>query len=418
MKVRAVILAGGEGTRLSVLTSKRAKPAVLFAGKYRIIDFTLSNCVNSLISDVMVLAQYRPQSLIEHIGSGGPWDLNLDFTGGVRILTPYKAKASDWFIGTADAVQQNFAFIKRGNPDHIMILSGDHIYAMDYQKMIDAHIRSNADATIACITVPIEEASRFGILKYDHNSQIYNFEEKPKTPTSNTANMGIYLFKCEILNQVLWDDRSCPDSKHDFGSDIIPGLLHKSYNVCAYHFDGYWVDVGTIESYWQAHMDLLSDTPPFSLYNPNWVIHTRSYERPPVIIQKGAKIENSLISDGCIIESDALVKNCILSPGVHVHKNAIIKESIFFTDCEIHENAKIFRCVADKRVNFGINSKVGLSRDPSAKITLIGKDSLVMDEMTICPGGIVGTDVIESDYQSKTVKSGEIIQTRRLPYEI
>jgi len=418
MKVRAVILAGGEGTRLSVLTAKRAKPAVMFAGKYRVIDFTLSNCVNSQISDVMVLAQYRPQSLIEHIGSGGPWDLNLDFTGGVRILTPYKAKASDWFIGTADAVQQNFAFIKKGNPDHIMILSGDHVYSMDYQKMINFHIENNADVTIACISVPKEESSRYGILKYDSDNRINDFEEKPVEPTSNTANMGIYLFKSDVLNQVLWDDRSSLDSKHDFGKDIIPGLLKKNYLVCAYHYDGYWVDVGTIESYWQAHMDLLSETTPFSLYDPNWVIHTRSYERPPVFIHKNARIENCLISDGCIIESDAVIQNSVLSPGVHVHKKAVIRESIISTDCEINENSKLFRVIADKRVKFGQNSKIGISKDQPLQITLIGKDSMIPDGSIVCPGGIIGTDVIASDYQSKIVKTGEIIQTRRLPYEI
>lgn len=203
MKIRAVILAGGEGTRLGVLTAKRTKPAVLFAGKYRIIDFALSNCVNSQIFDVMVLAQYRPQSLIEHIGSGNPWDLNLDFTGGVRILTPYKAQASDWFVGTADAVQQNFSFIKKDNPDHILILSGDHIYAMDYRKMLNFHLDKDADLTIASISVPMEDAHRFGILHHDETQRIISFVEKPANPPSNTANMGVYLFKKDVLNSAL-----------------------------------------------------------------------------------------------------------------------------------------------------------------------------------------------------------------------
>jgi len=418
MKIRAVILAGGEGTRLSVLTAKRAKPAVLFAGKYRVIDFTLSNCVNSHLSDVMVLAQYRPQSLIEHIGSGGPWDLNLDFTGGVRILTPYKAKASDWFVGTADAVQQNFAFIKKGNPDHVMVLSGDHIYAMNYQNIINFHIEKNADVTIACITVPMDEASRYGILEYDSNKKISSFYEKPSDPKSNTANMGVYIFKSDVLNHVLWDDHSSTESKHDFGKDIIPNLLKNKFNVFAFPFNGYWVDVGTIETYWSAHMDLLSPNSEFRLYDPNWVIHTRSYERPPVFIHKNAKIENCLISDGCIIEENSLIQNCVLSPGVQIRRNSYVKESILFTDSQIHENAKVFRCIADKRVIIGKSSKIGISKNPMFKITLIGKDSIVPEGTTILPGAIIGADVVESDYNSKIIKTGEMVQTRRLPYEI
>ncbi len=282
MKIRAVILAGGEGTRLKVLTTKRAKPAVLFAGKYRIIDFTLSNCVNSQITDVMVLAQYRPQSLIEHIGSGSPWDLNRDFTGGIRILTPYKALASDWFVGNADAVQQNFAFIKRGNPEQVLILSGDHIYAMDYRKMIKFHLEKNADVTIASVKVPLNEASRYGILEVNENQMVTGFHEKPLEPTSNTANMGVYLFNSDVLNQILWADHSNPRSKHDFGNDIIPELLSKNLKVYAFPFQGYWVDVGTIESYWKSQMDLLSTTQSFKLYHPDWIIHTRTEERPPV----------------------------------------------------------------------------------------------------------------------------------------
>jgi len=418
MKIRAVILAGGEGTRLSVLTAKRAKPAVLFAGKYRVIDFTLSNCVNSQLSDVMVLAQYRPQSLIEHIGSGGPWDLNLDFTGGVRILTPYKAKASDWFVGTADAVQQNFAFIKKGNPDHVMVLSGDHIYAMNYQNIINFHIEKNADVTIACITVPMDEASRYGILEYDSNKKISSFYEKPSDPKSNTANMGVYIFKSDVLNHVLWDDHSSTESKHDFGKDIIPNLLKNKFNVFAFPFNGYWVDVGTIETYWSAHMDLLSPNSEFRLYDPNWVIHTRSYERPPVFIHKNAKIENCLISDGCIIEENSLIQNCVLSPGVQIRRNSYVKESILFTDSQIHENAKVFRCIADKRVIIGKSSKIGISKNQMFKITLIGKDSIVPEGTTILPGAIIGADVVESDYNSKIIKTGEMVQTRRLPYEI
>ncbi len=418
MKIRAVILAGGAGTRLGVLTAKRTKPAVLFAGKYRIIDFALSNCVNSQIFDVMVLAQYRPQSLIEHIGSGNPWDLNLDFTGGVRILTPYKAQASDWFIGTADAVQQNFSFIKKGNPDHILILSGDHIYSMNYQKMIDFHIEKDADLTIASISVPLEDAPRFGILHYDENQRVIDFIEKPADPPCNTANMGVYLFKKDILNKALWDDHTTSGSNHDFGKDIIPSLLEKDFKVFAYPFNGYWVDVGTIETYWQAHMDLLCDPPAFQLYHPDWVIHTRSYERAPSFIHQGAKIENSMISDGCIIEPGAVVNNSILSSGVHIHKGSIVNNSILLTDCEVFENSSINKTVADKRVKFLQNCKIGSIDNPQIKITVIGKDSILPEGIVLEAGAVIGTDVREADFPSNVIKAGEIIQTMRMPYEI
>ncbi len=416
MKTRAVILAGGEGTRLKSLTAKRAKPAVPFAGKYRIIDFTLSNCVNSQVNDVMVLAQYRPQSLIEHIGSGGPWDLNLDFTGGVRILTPYKAKQSDWFVGTADAVQQNFSFIKRGNPDNILILSGDHIYTMDYRKMIRFHNQKEADLTIACIEVPFSEAPRYGILHYNENNEVIRFVEKPSSPPSNTANMGIYLFNRDSLNQVLWDDHISSTSNHDFGKDIIPNMIQAGKKVYAFPYSGYWVDVGTIDSYWQAQMDLLNTPPSFNLYQPDWIIHTRTEERPPAFIHQKASIQNCLISDGCKIEPGALVKNCVLSPGVVVKSNAVVHDSILFTDTVVDEDAAIYKTVADKRVVFEKGCKVGNPK--GQKITIIGRESVIPSDVLIKSGAVIGNDVVRNDYLQTTVNSEEIILTRRLPYEI
>jgi glucose-1-phosphate adenylyltransferase len=417
MKIRAVILAGGEGTRLKVLTSKRAKPAVFFAGKYRIIDFPLSNCVNSQINDVMVLAQYRPQSLIEHIGSGAPWDLNRDISGGVRVLTPYKAQASDWFIGTADAVQQNFTFIKRGNPDHILVLSGDHIYAMDYRKMIDFHLANDADLTISTITVPYEEASRYGIMHYDDSFRVLEFLEKPENPPANTINMGIYLFKQEILNQELWNDHFRSGSFHDFGKDIIPNMIKNNARVYAFPYSGYWVDVGTMEAYWQANMDLLKDETAFQVYNPNWIIHTRTEERPPALIKKGAVVENSMISDGCVIESGAIVRNCVLSPGVHIMNDVGIEQSILFTDCLVEKNSIINCSVLDKRVKIGEKCLIG-EHNSDFQITVIGKDSIVPRGWTVQPNAIIGPDVIPDDYNTNLVKSGEFVQTRRLPYEI
>ncbi len=417
MKIRAVILAGGEGTRLKVLTSRRAKPAVVFAGKYRIIDFPLSNCVNSQINDVMVLAQYRPQSLIEHIGSGAPWDLNRDISGGVRILTPYKAQVSDWFIGTADALQQNFTFIKRGNPDHILVLSGDHIYAMDYTKMVNFHLEHDADLTIATITVPFEEASRYGIMHYDKNFKVIEFLEKPENPPANTINMGIYLFKQDVLNQELWNDHFRAGSFHDFGKDIIPNMINNNARVFAYPYEGYWVDVGTLEAYWQANMDLLSDEPPFQVYNPNWIIHTRTEERPPALIKKGAIVENSMISDGCVIESGAVVRNCVFSPGVRIMNNVEINQSILFKDCIVGKNSIINCSILDRRVNIGENCIIG-EHDSNFQITVIGKDSTIPESWTIEASAIIGTDVIPDDFNANLVKSGEFVQTRRLPYEI
>jgi glucose-1-phosphate adenylyltransferase len=365
----------------------------------------------------MVLAQYRPQSLIEHIGSGAPWDLNRDISGGIRILTPYKAQASDWFIGTADAVQQNFTFIKRGDPDHILVLSGDHIYEMDYRKMIDFHLSNDADLTISTITVPYEEASRYGIMHYDDNFRVFEFLEKPENPPANTINMGIYLFKQEILNQELWNDHIRSGSFHDFGKDIIPNMIKNNARVFAFPYSGYWVDVGTMEAYWQANMDLLSDDTAFQVYNPKWIIHTRTEERPPALIKKGAIVENSMISDGCVIESGAIVRNCVFSPGVHIMNDVEIDQSILFTDCLVEKNSIINCSVLDKRVKVGENCLIG-ENNSDFQITVIGKDSIVPSGWTVQSNAIIGPDVIPDDYNTNLVKSGEFVQTRRLPYEI
>jgi len=420
MKVRAIILAGGEGSRLSVLTSKRTKPAVPFAGKYRIIDFSLSNCVNSNIFDVMVLAQYRPQSLIEHIGAGAPWDLNRDFTGGVRILTPYKARFdADWYEGTADAVQQNFTFIKRGSPDYILILSGDHIYAMDYEPMIAFHISQQADLTIATIRVPLEEASRFGILKISKDYRVRSFVEKPQNPPSRLANMGVYLFNREVLDRALWEDHQDKKSSHDFGKDIIPKLVKNQTRVFAYPYSGYWMDVGTIVSYWQAHMDLLAPDPALKLYDRNWIIHTRTEERPPTRVPQTAHIYASMISDGCYIQENCRIESSVLSPGVVVRPGAIVRESIIMTDAVIESGAVVERAILDKRVCVEGGARVGGGiGNPDIRIAVVGKNSIVPSGVVIEPGGEVGTDVIASDYPAPVVKSGEIIVTKRLPYEV
>ncbi len=420
MKTRAVILAGGEGSRLGILTAKRTKPAVPFAGKYRIIDFTLSNCVNSGIFDVMILAQYRPQSLIEHIGAGGPWDLDRDFTGGLRIYTPYKARgASDWYLGTADAVQQNFGFIKSGNPDLVLILSGDHIYKMNYDAMVAFHADHNADVTMGTFRVPIEEASRFGIVDYDEEYRVRSFIEKPANPPSNLVNMGVYLFHLDVLNRALWEDHQRRDSSHDFGKDIIPRLLSEGKRIYAYPFSGYWVDVGTVTSYWEAHMDLLADPSPVDLNDRSWIIHTRTEERPPVRISAGAQAVDSMISDGCELMPGCVVERSILSPGVRVEAGAVIRESVILTDATIGAEAVVEHTIVDKRVRVGPRARVGaVIRGPEKKITMLGKNSVIAENTTVEPGAIIGTDVLPQDYSSETIRGDDYIQTRRLPYEV
>ncbi|MCC7189821.1 MAG: glucose-1-phosphate adenylyltransferase [Anaerolineales bacterium] len=420
MKTRAVILAGGEGSRLGVLTEKRAKPAVPFAGKYRIIDFPLSNCVNSGIFDVMVLAQYRPQSLIEHIGVGAPWDLNRDFTGGVKVLTPYKARNdSDWFVGTADAVQQNFGFIKQANPDLVLILSGDHIYTMDYEMMIAFHMDHEADVTVGTISVPIEDASRFGILATDDHYRVISFVEKPTEPPGTLANMGVYLFNREILDKYLWEDRQRKGSTHDFGKDILPRLVKRKARVYAFPYTGYWMDVGTAQSYWQAHMDLLSPSPALKLYNRSWIIHTRTEERAPARLPASAYVYASMICDGCYIEEGARVESSVLSPGVIIRAGAVVRESIVATDTEIQSGAVVERAVLDKRVRVEQNVHIGWGvADQNIRIALVGKNSTVPANFVVEPEAQIGTDVVASDYSDSTVRAGDWIKTKRPANEI
>jgi glucose-1-phosphate adenylyltransferase len=413
-------MAGGEGSRLGTLTAKRTKPAVPFAGKYRIIDFTLSNCVNSELFDIMILAQYRPHSLIDHIGAGGPWDLNRDFSGGVRMYSPYKARgSSDWYLGTADAVQQNFRFIKQNYPDFVLVLSGDHIYVMNYDAVIAFHVDHQADVTICTIQVPLEEASRFGILTVDDHYRVTDFEEKPAQPESDLVNMGVYLFNIDLLDKVLWEDRGQTKSSHDFGKDILPRLVAEGSRVYAFPYTGYWVDVGTVDSYWKAHMDLLAEMPPIDLNDRSWVIHTRTEERPPVRISSGAQVRDSMISDGCVLSPGAVVERSILSPGVRVLPGAVIRESVVLTDAVIQPGAKVERSIIDKQVTVGENAVVGaieLQQEP--RITMIGKNSVLPEKLIVEPGAVIATDVIPSDLSTSLVRSSDYIQTKRLAYEV
>ena len=400
MKIKAVILAGGKGTRLGVLTIKRAKPAVPFGGKYRIIDFALSNCVNSNVFDVLVLTQYRPHSLNDHIRRGRPWDLDRSFTGGVSLLQPFQGSFdTDWYAGTADAVAQNINFVRQGRPDYVLILSGDHIYEMDYDMLVHYHRDKGADATVCAIRVPLDEASRFGIVDTDKDYRITDFVEKPAAPPGNLANMGVYVFDYDILERVLAEDQADPDSERDFGKNILPKMVAESMNIFAYPYGGYWIDVGTIDAYWEAHMDLLSSPPSLNLNDRTWVIHTRSEERPPVRIGADTRIVDSMITDGSVIGAGAVIERSVLSPGVFVGPGAVIRESVILNDAYIESGAQVERALVDKIAVIGKNARVGFWQDlGDLKITSVGKNARIPPDFTIGAGSVVGSDCTHESF--------------------
>jgi len=352
----AMILAGGQGSRLMALTESTAKPAVPFGGKYRLIDFPLSNCVNSKIDTVGILTQYQPLQLNEYIGNGMPWGLNST-NGGIHVLSPYsKSASSEWYKGTANAIYQNISFIDRYNPKNVLILSGDHIYKMDYSKMMKFHKKMDADCTIAVLDVSLEEASRFGIMNTDEEGKIFEFEEKPEHPKSTKASMGIYIFKWDVLRKYLISDNEDPNSSNDFGKNIIPRLIEDGFKLYAYSFTGYWKDVGTIESLWQSNMDILGENPELDMREKTNRIYARNYANPSSFISKDADIENSfvaegssvygkvhnsIISTGCTIEEGAEISNSFIMPNTTVKKSAVIKYAIIGEDTTIGANAKI-----------------------------------------------------------------------------
>ena len=389
-KCIAMLLAGGQGSRLYALTNKIAKPAVPFGGKYRIIDFPLSNCVNSGIDTVGVLTQYQPLILNDYIGNGQPWDLDRNY-GGVHILSPYQAKeGSEWYKGTANAIYQNVYFIKRYNPDYVLILSGDHIYKMNYDLMLQAHIENNADCTIAAIRVPMEEASRFGILNAKENGEIYEFEEKPKNPKNNLASMGIYIFKAEKLYKYLEEDEKLENTKNDFGGDVLPRMLSLGEKMMAYEFSGYWKDVGTISSLYEANMDLLGDAPTLDIDDMSWKIRSRNAIAPPHYIGKNARVVNSGIIAGCEIEGD--VENSVFSHNVVVEDGAIVKNSVIFSGSIIKQGAIVENSIIDENVIIGANAKIGKVNDENL-ITVIGRDVVVSANKQINAGEIIDKDV-------------------------
>ena len=365
----AMLLAGGQGSRLGVLTSKLAKPAVAFGGKYKIIDFPLSNCINSGIDTVGVLTQYRPLRLNQHIGIGIPWDLDRNI-GGVTVLPPYeKSNNSEWYTGTANAIYQNIEFIDYYNPDYVLILSGDHIYKMDYEHMLEYHKSMNADVTLATYQVPWEEASRFGVVITNDDGIISEFEEKPENPRSNKASMGIYIFNWKLLRKLLLADIKNPDSNHDFGKDIIPTLLAQDKALYAYKFKGYWKDVGTIDSLWEANMDLLSPNSELDLNDPTWKIYTEDATSLPQYICDTAVINTAFITQGCVVEGE--ITNSVLFTGVKVGPGAKIIDSVLMPGVVVEAGAVVQRALVAGGVVIGANARVG-SKD-SEHIELVSK---------------------------------------------
>lgn len=370
-----MLLAGGQGSRLYDLTKQTAKPAVSFGGKYRIIDFPLSNCINSGIDTVGVLTQYQPLALNEYIGNGDPWDLDLS-RGGLSVLPPYQGnKRSDWYKGTANAIYQNLTFIKRYNPEYVLILSGDHIYRMDYSKMLQQHKETGAVCTVATITVPMEEASRFGICNTNADGSIYEFEEKPKVPKNNQASMGIYIFTAKKLIEYLEIDEADDSSSNDFGKNVIPNLLRNGERLFAYRFEGYWKDVGTIASLWEANMDLIGDDPVLDLHEGDFRIYSRNAARPPQFIGENATVQNSMIASGCRIFGT--VKNSILSGGVIVEEGAEVSDSVIMSDVVVKRGAKVYTSIVDSDSVIYEGAVVGTEGAGKDKITVIAKDSSV-----------------------------------------
>lgn len=377
----AMLLAGGQGSRLGILTKKVAKPAVPYGGKYRIIDFPLSNCTNSGIDTVGVLTQYQPLELNAYIGSGAPWDLDIS-NGGVFVLPPYqKGKSGEWYRGTANAIYQNIAFIEQYNPDYVLILSGDHIYKMDYNAMLTYHIRHDADATIAVREVPWEEAPRFGIMNTDSDDRIVEFEEKPKNPKSNKASMGVYIFTWEKLRHYLEEDEADKKSSNDFGKNIIPNMLNDKQTLVAYSFNGYWKDVGTIESLWEANMDLLETPMPIDLHDKRWRIYAKNPGMAPHYIAKGASVKDSLITEGCEVYGN--VDHSILFAGVIIEEGARVESSVIMPGSIIKRGAVVRRAIVAENAIVGPGAFVG---EESGNIAVIGQGITIPAGVSIPAG--------------------------------
>jgi glucose-1-phosphate adenylyltransferase len=418
-RVVALILAGGQGDRLSVLSEERAKPAVIFGGRYRIIDFALSNIVNSGITRVGVLTQYRPRSLNDHIGIGRPWDLDRA-GGGVTLLQPYLGReSSDWYRGTADAVFQNIYFLEETRADIVLVLAGDHVYKMNYDELINYHLLKGADVTVPLYRVPADEAHRYGVLTADEDGQITEFDEKPDKPKSNLISMGIYVFNKQVLiDQLVADSRR--DTTHDFGRDIVPAMVEDpSSTVFGFPFDGYWRDVGTIESYYDGNMDLLEDLPELNMYDPDSRVRARITGYPPAKIGRRAYLQRSLLDLGCIINGH--VEHTILSPGVYVEEGAVVRDSIIFDDCRIEAGAIIEKSIVDKETIVGKNAYIGFGDDwapnherpdiVNCGITIIGKRARVRPYTRIGRNVVIGPNVVAESGVDGSIPSGTTIRS-------
>ncbi len=391
----AMLLAGGQGSRLYALTNNIAKPAVPFGAKYRIIDFPLSNCINSGIDTVGVLTQYQPLLLNEYIGNGQPWDLDRNF-GGVHVLSPYQKKSkSAWYEGTANAIYQNLNFIRMYNPDYVLILSGDHIYKMDYSKMLRAHIEKGADCTIAAIEVSLKEASRFGILNTREDGSIYEFEEKPKQPKSTLASMGVYIFTAEKMYKYLEEDDNDPNSSKDFGKNVLPAMLAAGEKMFAYRFEGYWKDVGTISSLWEANMDLLGNKPAFDVSDPAWKIHSRNPLAPPEYLGENAVIKNSMVALGC--EVCGIIENSVLSSNVVIEDGAVVKDSVIMSGTTVRKGAVVNYSIIDEDVDVGENAIVGEPKEEAKGIAVLGRNVTVGKGAKISSGAMIDKNISERE---------------------
>lgn len=410
----AMLLAGGQGSRLGVLTAKVAKPAVAFGGKYRIIDFPLSNCINSGVDTVGVLTQYQPLRLNAHIGIGIPWDLDRN-VGGVAVLPPYEKSAnSEWYTGTANAIYQNLEFMESYNPDYVLILSGDHIYKMDYEVMLDFHKENNADVTIAAMPVPIEEASRFGIVITDKDRRITEFEEKPANPRSNLASMGIYIFSWPVLREALLKNKDVPGC--DFGKHVIPYCFEQGGRLFAYEFNGYWKDVGTLGSYWEANMELIDIVPDFNLYEEYWKIYTNSGSVPPQYVSEDAVIDRSIICNG--VEVYGEVHNSVIGAGVVIGKGTVVRDSIIMQDCVIGEDCVIDKAIIAENVAIGDRAVLGVGSDIPNKqkpdiysfgIVTIGENSVIPEGVRIGKNTAISGVTVSEDYKEGMLESGETL---------
>jgi glucose-1-phosphate adenylyltransferase len=421
MNVLTIILAGGQGSRLSILGDKRAKPAIPFAGKYRIIDFPLSNTVNSDLYRIAVLTQFRPHSLMEHLGIGEPWDLNRRRPNGIQIWQPFRGRTDqDWYRGTADAIYQNRNFIAEDPGDTLLVLAGDHIYKQDYREMLRFHQENGAKLTIAVMNVTQEETHRFGIMSVDEDHKITRFVEKPKHSESTLASMGIYVFDKDFLLEELEKDAKNPNSAHDFGKNIIPEIVNCG-QAYAFPFQGYWVDVGTIQSYWETNLALLVDEPELDLYDHSWTIHTRSEERPPVKVRPPGLIHNSLVSNGCVILGE--VVHSVLSPGVVIEQGAMVRDSVIMNGVIIRSGAVVNCSILDKEVEVGANTRIGVSDDNTPNqlepanlntgITIVGKRAMIPPNMTIGKNCRIDSDVCGKDFSGSEVPSGQTIQVKK-----